>query len=261
MDMDYEGAAEIERAWREGLTPDPLLTVSEWSDRHRMLSSKASAEPGRWRTSRTPYLKAIMDCLSPTSPVERVVFMKAAQLGATEMGSNWIGYVIHHAPGPMMAVWPTVEMAKRNSKQRIDPLIEESPVLAELIAPARSRDAGNTILAKEFRGGVLVMSNFGKMPNLRIADPKSCQCGEVLKGVIKLSKMMADGRQQIVGLISHRFQRGAGHMGLLTGEAQPVDQPACVRRPMRCAKAGQSRDDIDPAIVCHAARQPSRLFR
>lgn len=115
MDMDYEGAAEIERAWREGLTPDPLLTVSEWSDRHRMLSSKASAEPGRWRTSRTPYLKAIMDCLSPTSPVERVVFMKAAQLGATEMGSNWIGYVIHHAPGPMMAVWPTVEMAKRNS--------------------------------------------------------------------------------------------------------------------------------------------------
>jgi phage terminase large subunit GpA-like protein len=74
------------------------------------------------------------------------------------MGSNWIGYVIHHAPGPMMAVWPTVEMAKRNSKQRIDPLIEESAALAELIAPARSRDSGNTILAKEFRGGVLVMT-------------------------------------------------------------------------------------------------------
>jgi len=164
---DYEGAVEIERAWREGLTPDPLLTVSEWSDRHRMLSSKASAEPGRWRTSRTPYLKDIMDCLSPTSPVERVVFMKAAQLGATEMGSNWIGYVIHHAPGPMMAVWPTVEMAKRNSKQRIDPLIEESPALAELIAPARSRDSGNTILAKEFRGGVLVMTGANSAVGLR----------------------------------------------------------------------------------------------
>ena len=165
--MDYEGAQASERAWREGLTPDPLLTVSEWSDRHRMLSSKASAEPGRWRTSRTPYLKAIMDCLSPTSPVERVVFMKAAQLGATEMGSNWIGYVIHHAPGPMMAVWPTVEMAKRNSKQRIDPLIEESSALAGLIAPARSRDSGNTILAKEFRGGVLVMTGANSAVGLR----------------------------------------------------------------------------------------------
>lgn len=167
LDTDYEGGLDIERAWREGLTPDPLLTVSEWSDRHRMLSSKASAEPGRWRTSRTPYLKAIMDCLSPMSAVERIVFMKAAQLGATEMGNNWIGYVIHHAPGPMMAVSPTVEMAKRNSKQRIDPLIEESPVLAELIAPARSRDAGNTILAKEFRGGVLVMTGANSAVGLR----------------------------------------------------------------------------------------------
>jgi phage terminase large subunit GpA-like protein len=166
-ESDYEGASEIERAWREGLTPDPLLSVSEWSDRHRILSSKASAEPGRWRTSRTPYLKAIMDCLSPTSPVERVVFMKAAQLGATEMGSNWIGYVIHHAPGPMMAVWPTVEMAKRNSKQRIDPLIEESAALSELIAPARARDSGNTILAKEFRGGVLVMTGANSAVGLR----------------------------------------------------------------------------------------------
>jgi phage terminase large subunit GpA-like protein len=168
MDLeDYEGALDIDRAWREGLVPDPLLSVSEWSDRHRMLSSKASSEPGRWRTSRTPYLKEIMDCLSPTSPVERVVFMKAAQLGATEMGSNWIGYVIHHAPGPMMAVWPTVEMAKRNSKQRIDPLIEESPILKELIAPARSRDSGNTILAKEFRGGVLVMTGANSAVGLR----------------------------------------------------------------------------------------------
>ena len=165
--LDYEGAHEIERAWREGLTPDPWLSVSDWSDQHRMLSSKAAAEPGRWRTARTPYLREIMDCLSPASPIERVVFMKGAQIGGTEAGSCWIGYVIHHAPGPMMAVSPTVEMAKRNSKQRIDPLIEESPVLAELIAPARSRDSGNTILAKEFRGGVLVMTGANSAVGLR----------------------------------------------------------------------------------------------
>jgi len=88
-------------------------------------------------------------------------------VGATECGSSWIGYVIHHAPGPMMAVWPTVDMAKRNSKQRIDPLIEESPALRELISPARSRDSGNTILAKEFRGGVLVMTGANSAVGLR----------------------------------------------------------------------------------------------
>jgi phage terminase large subunit GpA-like protein len=163
----YDGFDAIAEAWREGLTPDPLLTVSEWADQYRVLSGKSASEPGKWRTNRTPYLKEIMDCLSPTSPVERVVFMKGAQVGGTECGNNWIGYVIHLAPGPMMAVAPTVEMAKRNSKQRIDPLIEESPTLSSLIAPARARDSGNTILGKEFRGGVLVMTGANSAVGLR----------------------------------------------------------------------------------------------
>lgn len=163
----YDGAVEIEDAWQEGLKPDPLLTVSEWADEHRVLSSRASAEPGRWRTSRTPYLREIMNCLSPHTPTERVVLMAGAQLGKTECGNNWIGYVIAHSPGPMMAVSPTVEMAKRNSKQRIDSLIEDSPALAKLVSPSRSRDAGNTILAKEFRGGILVMVGANSAVGLR----------------------------------------------------------------------------------------------
>jgi phage terminase large subunit GpA-like protein len=154
-------------AFDQGLRPDPLLTVSQWADRHRRLSGRASAEPGPWRTSRTPYLREVMDCLSPASPVERVVVMKGAQLGYSECGNNWIGYVIHHAPGPMLSVLPTVEMAKRNSKQRIEPLIEESPVLRERVKPARSRDSGNTVLAKEFPGGVLVMTGANSAVGLR----------------------------------------------------------------------------------------------
>ncbi len=163
----YDGLDAIAEGWRDGLTPDPLLNVSEWADQYRMLSGKSASEPGPWRTARTPYLKEIMDCLSPTSAVERVVFMKGAQVGGTECGNNWMGYVIHLAPGPMMAVAPTVEMAKRNSKQRIDPLIEESPTLSALISPARARDSGNTILGKEFRGGVLVMTGANSAVGLR----------------------------------------------------------------------------------------------
>ena len=62
---DFDGAGEILRAWGNGLRPDPDLTVSEWADRHRMLSGRASAEPGRYRTVRTPYMREIMDRLSP----------------------------------------------------------------------------------------------------------------------------------------------------------------------------------------------------
>src|SRR5580700_9763032 len=155
------------RAAAEGALPDPLLTVSEWADSYRTLSQRASAEPGPWRTDRTPYLREIMDCLSPSSVVETVVLMKGAQIGGTECGNNWIGYVVHQAPGPMLSVQPTVEMAKRNSKQRIDPLIEESAVLRELVSDPRSRDSGNTMLAKEFPGGILVMTGANSAVGLR----------------------------------------------------------------------------------------------
>ena len=168
MNLQTPTAEEIyAAAAAAGARPDPLLTISQWADQYRTLSGRASAEPGPWRTDRTPYLREIMDCLSPSSPIERTVFMKGAQIGGTECGNNWIGYVVHQAPGPMMSVQPTVEMAKRNSKQRIDPLIEESEVLRNLVRDPRSRDSGNTVLQKEFPGGVLVMTGANSAVGLR----------------------------------------------------------------------------------------------
>lgn len=163
----FEGADTLWQAWKDGLTPDPALTVSQWADRHRFLSPRASAEPGRYRTDRTPYMRAIMDALSPAHPARRVVFMKAAQVGATESGNCWLGYIIHHAPGPVLAVQPTVELAKRFSRQRIDPLIAESPVLRERVRPSRARDAGNTVLSKEFPAGLLVITGANSAVGLR----------------------------------------------------------------------------------------------
>jgi phage terminase large subunit GpA-like protein len=163
----FDGAEELAQVWRDGLLPDPALTVSEWADRHRVLSPRASAEPGRYRTDRTPYIRAIVDALSPTHSARRIVVMKSAQVGFTEGGNNWIGYVIHRAPGPMLAVQPTVELAKRLSRQRIDPLIAESPSLRERVKPARSRDAGNTVLSKEFPAGLLVITGANSAVGLR----------------------------------------------------------------------------------------------
>ena len=100
----FDGVDQLLRAWGQGLQPDADLTVSEWADAHRMLGSRASAEPGRYRTARTPYMREIMDALSPGSSVQRIVFMKAAQVGATEAGNNWIGFAIHHAPGDRKSV-------------------------------------------------------------------------------------------------------------------------------------------------------------
>jgi phage terminase large subunit GpA-like protein len=142
----------------DGLRPDPAVTVSEWADAHRILSGRAAAEPGRWRTSRTPYLREPIDCLSARSPVRRVVVQKAAQLGFTEGAVNWLGYAIAHAPAPFLFVQPTVELGKRLSRQRVDTTIAESPDLRSRVSTPRSRDAANTVLLKEFPGGLVAIT-------------------------------------------------------------------------------------------------------
>jgi phage terminase large subunit GpA-like protein len=154
----FEGAEDITVTWARGLAPEPDPTVAEWADRHRILSSRAASMAGPYRTSRTPDLKAIMEALSPNNPAQRVVFMKSAQVGATEAGNNWIGFCIHRAAGPILAVQPTTDLAKRLSQQRIEPPVEESPDLRALILPARTRGARNTLLAKRFPGGQLALT-------------------------------------------------------------------------------------------------------
>lgn len=151
----------------EAVEPDPPWTVSEWADEERFLTSVSSSEPGKWRTSRTPYLREIMDSQSVYSTVEVTALMKGVQVGASEAGFNMVGYTIHHAPGPLMYVLPTIAMAKKFSKTRIDPMIAESPELAARISPARARDSGNTIEQKDFDGGALFMAGANSGSGLR----------------------------------------------------------------------------------------------
>ena len=155
------------RAYAQALIPEPELTVSEWSDTHRILDQVSSSEPGKWRTDRTPYLREIMDTLSASNHDDVIVFMKGAQIGATEAGNNWLGYVIHHAPGPMLYVMPTVETAKRNSKQRIGPMLDGIPEVAEKVATPRARDSGNTLFQKDYPGGTLIITGANSAVGLR----------------------------------------------------------------------------------------------
>jgi len=198
-------------AFMDGLRPDLALTVSEWADANRRLSSKASAEPGPWRTSRTPYLKEPMDCLSSSSNVQRVVMMFAAQTGKTEAGSNWLGYVINSAPGPMLLVQPTVEMAKRLSKQRLESLISETPCLADKIAPARSRDSGNTMFAKEFPGGMMLLTGANSATGLR-----STPCRYIFMDEVDAFPADVDGEGDPVSLAEKRATTFARRKILLT---------------------------------------------
>ena len=65
------------------------------------------------------------------SKTKEVVWMKAAQVAGTEVGNNFVGYAIDYMPSTIMVVWPGLPDVKKNSKLRIDPLLEETPRLKD----------------------------------------------------------------------------------------------------------------------------------
>ena len=170
-------------AWKEGflkgLKPQELLTVNQWADKHRVLSSRGSSEPGKFRTDRTPYVKEPMEELSTGSLTQKVVLMFASQTGKTEILNNWTAYCIDFAPGAMLLCQPTLQMAARLSKQRLEPMLLETPCLAEKIPPPRSRDSGNSQFAKVFPGGVLILTGANSAASLKSMPAKYIGLDEV----------------------------------------------------------------------------------
>ena len=135
------------------LRPPPKLTVSEWADRYRVLTGEASPEPGPWRTSRAPYLRGIMDAIGETG-VSKVVWMAASQLGKTEAILNVVGYFIDQDPSPILVLQPNEKpMGMAFSKDRLAPMLRESPALKGKVKDARVKGSGNTLLHKVFPGG------------------------------------------------------------------------------------------------------------
>ena len=135
--------------------PPPDLTVSQWAGANRELTSRSSAEPGRWRNERSPHLILPMDLLSADSDTRRVVLKFSSQSAKTEAILNFIGYIIDCDPGPILVIQPNIEpMAERFSKQRIAPMIQSAPSLREKVGEEGKRTA-STILEKIFPGGAL----------------------------------------------------------------------------------------------------------
>lgn len=153
------GAARLNKAMRKalaGMTPPDDLTVTQWAEAKRRLSAESAAEPGPWRTERTPYLREPMDAFTDPK-VRHIVMVAASQVGKSEFLNNCIGYIIDEDPGSILFVHPTTIDAQEYSKLRIAPMLRDSPALRQKIAAPKSRDSHNTILQKAYPGGILTM--------------------------------------------------------------------------------------------------------
>lgn len=147
------------------LKPPPKLTLSEWADLYRVLSSESSAEAGRWQTDRAPYQREIMDAVSDKK-TEKVIIMSSSQVGKTEILLNIIGYYIDYMPCPIMLVMPIEDLLKSFSKDRLAPMIRATPTLKNKVSDAKSKDSNNTMLHKTFHGGHLTLVGANSAANL-----------------------------------------------------------------------------------------------
>ena len=111
--------------------------------------------------------------------VSEVVIMSSAQVGKTEFLNNVLGYHVHQDPSPILLLQPTLEMAETYSKDRLAPMIRDTPALNELIKDPRARDSGNTLLKKNFPGGFLAMAGSNSPSSLASRPCRIVLCDEV----------------------------------------------------------------------------------
>ena len=148
------------------LEPPPDLTISQWADKYRRLSSESASKSGLWNTDDAPYQREIMDAISDDS-IRKVVVMSAAQIGKTDgFLLNTLGYYIHYDPCPIMLMQPTLSLAESFSKDRLMPMVRDTPVLRGKINE-KARTSGNTIFKKSFPGGRITMTGANSQTELR----------------------------------------------------------------------------------------------
>jgi phage terminase large subunit GpA-like protein len=135
--------------------------------------------PGAWRTDVAPFLREIMDCLSPDSGVELTVVMKPVQVGATEVLLNTAAYYLAHMPSTVLFTQPNQDMSKRLSRQRVEPMIELCAPRKALIAKQRSKGGNEAFLKTSRIGGTLVIASARSAAGLRSLPARVVLCDEV----------------------------------------------------------------------------------
>jgi len=163
--------------FKKAFKPKPKQTISEWADSYRVLSKESASEAGKWKTSRAEYQRGIMDAMSD-SKIHTVVVMSSAQVGKTSILENIVGFYAHYEPAPILILQPTLEMAQAFSKDRLEPMFRDTPVLRGIFSN-QAKKSNSTILHKKFNGGHITMAGANSPASLASRPIKILLADEV----------------------------------------------------------------------------------
>lgn len=140
-------------ARRRNIQPPPKLTLSEWAEKYAVLSRETSAQTGRFHAF--AYQIGIMDAVTDPT-VEMITVQKSARVGFTKILDHVAGYFIHQDPSPILVVQPRVEDAEDYSVTEIEPMLRDTPVLAEITGDLKKKDSKQKIAKRIFRNGASI---------------------------------------------------------------------------------------------------------
>ena len=123
--------------------PDSIerITPVKFNEENRYLPQGVSPRPGYIRYDLFPFLREIIECFDPLSPVREVNLMKGVQTGYTTLlESILLYYIAHIKTQAAMFITADKELAAGRMENNIIPMINESG-FSDLI---RSSDEGNS---------------------------------------------------------------------------------------------------------------------
>ena len=160
------------------LTVAKSLSVWEWAEARRRLGKSVTARPGAYRVSSCPYQRKPQESFDDPN-VRVTVLYWASRLGKTEIVNNLEGREIEQNPRNILVVYPTLDGAKKWSKQFFMPMVRGTPSLRRLIAKDKSKDADSTILAKTFPGGTIAAIGSNSRSAFRQVQAPVVFCDEI----------------------------------------------------------------------------------
>lgn len=119
-----------------------------------------------------------MDAVNDHS-INTIVFMKSAQVGATEILNNIVAYYIDQDPSPCLVLQPTLQMAQAWSKDRLANMIRDCDQLRKKVKDPKSKNSSNTVLSKQFPGGNINIVGSNSAAGLASRPIRILLCDEV----------------------------------------------------------------------------------
>ncbi|MEM7523244.1 MAG: terminase gpA endonuclease subunit [Pseudomonadota bacterium] len=174
-----DALVRLARVFADTLKPPPPMDPVAWGAANLRVI-KGAMQGRRWSPEQTPYWIDPLRDLSPESPVNEVVIMKAAQVGATQIATVWLGAMICERPAATMMVLPTLADALDWNREELQPTIDECPALARRIVEQKSRSGdGSSSRFKKFAGGFLTLVGANSAAGLRRRTVKYALCDDV----------------------------------------------------------------------------------